>query len=460
MLLPPADNGGAAVGSAEWWRPAAAAHGPVETVLPAEVSEEHAGGGVVAFRALMVFTFVMLIAPQAYVPALRPFRIALVAAVVGIAAGLADRIRRGQPLSVGGREMALATGLLTWAVVTLPLSYWPGGSASFLLDTFFKTVATFWLLGNVVDTLPRLRRVAWGLALMAVPMALAGIKNFRAGVFIGAGDPVKRIGGYEAGLTANPNDLALMLNIILPITVALVAVTRSALVRAALVSIILLEVTGVVVTFSRAGFLTLASIFALYLWRSVRDGHAFRAMAAAALALAVLLVAPGGYLERLATIADIDSDPTGSAQARWGDTVAAAKFVMDHPVFGAGAGMNILALNDVRGVTWTQVHNLYLQYAADLGLPGLALFLLLLRACLRRVRSIRREPVSSPALAELSALAGGIEIALLGFVVAAFFYPVGYHVYFFYPAGLAVAAGVLHETAAAQARPQQLAGLA
>ena len=76
-----------------------------------------------------------------------------------------------------GREMTLAVLLLAWAVVTLPLSYWPGGSASLLMDMYLKTVAIFWLIANAVDTLPRLQRMAWALTLMAVPLSLTGIRN-------------------------------------------------------------------------------------------------------------------------------------------------------------------------------------------------------------------------------------------------------------------------------------------
>jgi O-antigen ligase len=120
--------------------------------------------------------------------------------------------------------------------------------------------------------------------------------------------------------------------------------------------------------------------------------------------------------------------------------VAATRFVLDHPLTGAGLGMNTLALNEVRGPAWTMVHNVYLEYAADLGLPGLALFLCLLLSCLKRARAARRRAQGLP---ELSALGAGIETALLGFAVAAFFYPVAYHFYFYYLAGLAVAAGSL-----------------
>jgi len=44
-----------------------------------------------------------------------------------------------------------------------------------------------------------------------------------------------------------------------------------------------------------------------------------------------------------------------------------------------------------------------------------------------------------PALGDLSIIASGVRIALVAFVVAAFFYPVAYQFYFFCIAGLAVA---------------------
>jgi O-antigen ligase len=81
------------------------------------------------------------------------------------------------------------------------------------------------------------------------------------------------------------------------------------------------------------------------------------------------------------------------------------------------------------------VHNTYLEYAVDLGLPGLTLFVLLLRGCWKSARATRRS-----AAPELGQLAEGIEISLVGFAVAAFFHPAAYEFYFFYIAGLAVAA--------------------
>src|SRR6185503_9722292 len=175
--------------------------------------------------------------------------------------------------------------------------------------------------------------------------------------------------GYQgAPLTANPNDLALMLNLMLPFTLALLATARSALSRAMLVAIALLQMAGVIVTFSRAGFLTLVTVAGVYLWRLARRGRLLLVAGLVAGALAAVAFLPMGYLGRLATIGDMAADTTGSAQTRWSDTLAATRFVVAHPVIGAGVGMNTLALNEVRGATWSPVHDVYLEYAVDLGL--------------------------------------------------------------------------------------------
>lgn len=434
----------------EWWRPAPAVKARREAPVAAAPSAAERPSGALAFRALMAFTIILVLAPQDWLPELRPWRIALLAAVVGVAAHLRDRLLKGRPLMAGGRETALTLGLAAWATVTLPLSYWPGGSASFLLDGYSKTVALFWLLSGVVDTLPRLRHVAWCLTWLTVPLALTGVKNFLSGSFIDVG-PMKRIVGYESGLTKNPNDLALLLALILPLTVALLLASRGRFVQLLLLAIALLQTVAVTLTFSRGGFLTLAAVFIVYLWRTLRRGRIGWAAAALAAALVGASLLPHGYLARLGTIADIDSDPTGSAQVRWGDTLASVRFVLAHPLIGAGMRMNTLALNEIRGETWMEVHNVYLQYAVELGLPGLALFLLLFLACVRKVRDVRRRASSMPGpLSELSRLAEGIEISLLAFAVAAFFYPVGYHFYFYYFAGLAVGAHVVYAKATAQ----------
>jgi hypothetical protein len=89
------------------------------------------------------------------------------------------------------------------------------------------------------------------------------------------------------------------------------------------------------------------------------------------------------------------------------------------------------------------VHNTYLNYGVDLGMPGLILFVSILIASILRVRRVEKLAAQSPDTLELGLLSRGVRIALLGFAAGGFFYPVGYHFYFYYLAGLAVAIGAI-----------------
>src|SRR5690349_6323614 len=399
---------------------------------PAAVAAPH---GAAPFWALMAFTVILLLAPQTFFPALAPLRIALVAAAAAGLAFVFERAARRLPLVELTRETVIVLLLLGWSAATLPLSYWPGGSVAFLVNTYLKTLIVFWLLSHCVDTVPRLQTVAWALSLMALPIAVAGVLHLASGQFVeqGLSAHESRIQGYDAALTQNPNDLALTLNLILPLTIGLFLASRHAGASAALLACITFEVMGVIATFSRGGFLTLGVTFVLYVRAlSTRPGQRRWAALALVLALAALPFLPEGFTERMSTIADIQADESGSAQARLSDTLVALQYIAFHPVAGAGIGMDVLALNEMRGELWKEVHNAYLQYAVDLGIPGLVLLAMLLLGALRCAREAQQAAQPGAASGDdLFHLAEGIRISLVAFAVAALFHPVAYHFYFY-----------------------------
>jgi probable O-glycosylation ligase (exosortase A-associated) len=386
----------------------------------------------------MVFTFVLLLSPQSFLPALAPLHLALLAAGVAMAAHLLERLSRGAAMIGTSAEIRIALALAVWAALTALLSLWPSGSLGYLIDPFLKSLIVFWLLASVVVTSERLRRTAWCLVLMTTPLAFTGVRHLLSGVFVPEGNApgFARIAGYEAPLTANPNDLALTLNLILPLGVALLLTVKRPILRALVLAVVALDVLAVISTFSRGGFLTLATILLAYIVRLRRRFSAVLLLPLMLLLCVPLL--PSGYLDQMGTITRIGSDPTGSAQERWRDLLASGRVIQSRPLTGVGIGMNALALNAERGATWRMVHNVYLQYAVELGLPGLILFLVLLVRCIRKAGAARLIAARMENGGLLFHLAEAVQISLIAFAVAALVHPAGYNFYFYYLAGLAL----------------------
>jgi O-antigen ligase len=419
-----------------WWR-----HPQAEPSLrlPSVPTDDREGRP--AFIAVVIFTFILLLSPQNWFPVLAPLRIAFLAAGgAGFALIWARWKQRRSPLRFTP-PIIISFVLLFWAIVTLPVSVSTGGSVAVLTDQFIKALMILWVLANVATSVSRLRFLAVVLMLCTLPLAVTAVKNFLTGKFVTLGStPVARILGYQASLAENPNDLALLLNVLLPLSIGLFLSARKFSVRIFCLIVLGVNVAGVVLTFSRAGFLGLAAIGMIYFAKLVRRPKPDRTWAFVMLLLAVLALPllPSKYVDRIASIRDVDGDPTGSSQQRLSITVSAIRFVIEHPIIGAGIGMDILVLSHIGEPVGLHVHNAYLQIAVDLGVPGLALFLLMYYGVFRAVHAARQSLAGMPAPGDLFYLADAVEVSLIVFGISVFFLPVAYAFHFYYMGGLAL----------------------
>jgi O-antigen ligase len=359
-----------------WWQPQAIADAGRLRRVPSPRVAAALEGSRAAFYALVAFTFVLLLSPQAWFPVLKLIRIAFLAGGIAMAAHVMERTAHKQPITPLAPEIGIALALILWSMITIPMSYWPGGSIRLLTDQYLKAIAFFWLLATIITTPARLRGIAWTLVLCAIPLAGTGIWHYLSGHVMQTGqDGLVRIVGYmgSSGLTGNPNDLALMLNLIIPLAGALALSSRGAA-RLLATAVALLSVGGVIVTFSRAGFLALTATLFMFLVVLVRRKSGGAAIALFFIALSVPALLPQSYVDRLSTITNMQQDKTGSAQGRYKDLGIALEVVSHSPIIGVGLGQDMIALNQARGLsTWRSVHNVYLQYAVDLGVPGFQL---------------------------------------------------------------------------------------
>jgi putative inorganic carbon (hco3(-)) transporter len=422
----------------EWWKAEAAPADWRAGRTSAESWEPPHSG--VPFWAAIAFTAILLFSPQAYFPTLDSLRPAMILAAIGIGAYLVDRFTYGMPLFMRARELWLIGALAAWAIVTVPFSISPDGSMDALFGQYFKTLAIFWLLSHTAVTMLRLRQTAWSLSIMAVGLALMTVNNYTSGVFVDQGVNNNRVLGNEGALTKNPNDLALMINLLIPLTMALLLSGGRPAVRLTLLGMLALECLTVILTFSRAGFLTLGATFLIYTWKLRHRTERVWMYGILVMALFCLPLLPSSYFERMSTIIHTEADSTGSAGERWTDMTIAVRHILTSPVTGAGAGMNVMAMNEARGGAWRPVHNVFLELTLDLGVPGVLVYIALLVSCLMSTVRVQRRAALAPDMKDLVHLVEGIQISLLGFMLAAMFHPVAYHPYFYYIAALAVAA--------------------
>jgi O-antigen ligase len=112
-------------------------------------------------------------------------------------------------------------------------------------------------------------------------------------------------------------------------------------------------------------------------------------------------------------------------------------YMVDHPVFGVGMSNFQVAEGTISplarrqevgfGVRWGAAHNSFIQVGAELGMPGVLLFLgLIAKAFLSLRRVVRYARRTSPPVRDVSRLAQSLTAALVGFVVGAFFLSLAY----------------------------------
>jgi O-antigen ligase len=408
-----------------------------------------------AFAGLFLFTLLLYIRPNEMFPeVLGTFPLSKIVAVIALLAYLGTKLGRGQRLTIMPLELKMFGAIALLGVLFAPFAVAPQDSVDVLLDQFIKVLIIFVLMINVITTRERLRSIMSLVVICGTIMAALAIKSYLAGEFTViekkyVGVVGLRIIGAVGGIFGNPNDLATSLNMLLPLAVAL-ALISSGMKRAIFFACSAVLAAGVIVTFSRGGFLGLVAMGAVLLWKVGRQNRAVTALAFAVMFGVFVLAMPGGYGGRITSMFQIGEDPTGSSQARRDLLERAASVAIHHPIVGVGMGnFHIYSIHE------QVAHNSYIEIAAELGLAGLAAYLVLILAPLRSLRKIEREtaPPESRGTArdkgidrtrEIYYLSIAVQAALVAYLICSFFGSIEYQWFLYYPVAYAVALRGIH----------------
>jgi len=403
-----------------------------------------------AYNLLLFFIFVLMFRPQDDLRFLDPLHLAEVSGTLAVLSLVGGRMSRGRRIVAPAPELFLVLGLAAWMLVTAPFSVWPGGAVGIFTDLFSKVLVVFALIMNTVTTRDRFEKLVMVIGAGTSYMAFRAVANYLQGINLVEGN---RIAG-AGGLFGNPNDMALNMVAFLPLAIVIALMRRGAVARAIGVIGVPFIALAIVFTKSRGGMIGLVVMVAVFLYkvRRVRPGLA-GAIVLACIASVPML--PESFTSRMSSIVNPEEDPTGSRAARKELLKEAYHTFLEHPAFGIGAGqfMNYSPEARTRYVAWRETHNAPLQVAAELGVPGLVLFVSIIwcgfaaariaartlraRAPAARTRPQRRGPRGEHE--RFTMYAAGFTASLAGWFVAALFASVAYYWTLYLVLGLAVA---------------------
>ncbi len=252
--------------------------------------------------------------PNEWLP-IGTFPLVKIVALASLAGLFVVQLSEGRPLSLMPRELKLLLGLTGLMLVSIAIGLDPAVSFGAFTNDFLKVLLIFVLMINVVNSFKRLRRLIEVTVVCGTLIAFGSLVQFARGQNLSAGF---RASGIVGGMFGNPNDLALALNILLPIAVGLALSRPAVAVKLFYWGCAGLLGLAVLVSYSRAGLLTLAIVGLSLMWRLRRRYPGFLALGVSA-ALVVVLTAPPSFWARAFTVFDSSQDAQAaqSSELRW-----------------------------------------------------------------------------------------------------------------------------------------------
>jgi len=316
------------------------------------------------------------------------------------------------------------------AMATMPIAKDPTTAWDTFNDTFSKAVLMFIVMVNVLRTRRRLMGLMWLSLSVGLLLSYTALDMYMRGELNAEG---YRVAVAVKGLFGNPNDLALHLVTMMPLAVCLGLASRSRVMRWIYFGMAALFVGANTVTFSRGGFLGLVAVSGVLIWKLARKNRLNVSVASIIFGGIFILLAPGNYGLRILSIFGLAADPVGSSDQRR-ELLERSIIVSLRNPWGIGIGNFPIV-----GVRNLVTHNAYTQVSSELGLIGLAAYLIFMISPFRKLGAIERTLFAKDEHDWFYYLAIGLQASIVGYMVSSFFVSVAYNWFIYYLIAYAVA---------------------
>jgi probable O-glycosylation ligase (exosortase A-associated) len=374
-------------------------------------------GHALSFFGLFLFSFFLFFRPYELASLSWLSSSALITAIATIAVFIPTQLSVENQLTIRTKEVNRLLLLLLLTLISVLFALDRSIALKGLIE-YAKVIVMFVVMVNVVRTKGRLKALLLLVLVASIVLSITAFNDYRLGHLNLAG---RRIEGAIGGLFENPNDLALHLVTFLPIVIGLGLGSRNPLGKVVYFCTSLILLAGIVVTFSRGGFLGLVFVVGVLVWKLGKRHRTNVVIATVLLAIAFLVLAPGAYRQRLGTTKD------ESAVARTDELKRSIYLTLRHPLFGVGIGNYRLYSNREQAT-----HNAYTQVASETGLIAAVVYVLFLLAALKRARRVADTADKDSKNRWLFYLSIGLQASMIGYMVTSFFASVAYLWYVYY----------------------------
>ena len=239
-------------------------------------------------------------------------------------------------------------------------------------------VLTYFVVGQNVRSVRQVKELLLVIGMAAVFVLLYGFYQFIFGIDISAmkwvdGDAFPELRKRVFSTWENPNILAGYLDIIICLAFGLFIKAGTKQKRIVLGVLLAAGAACLAMTYARGACLVIAVIFVVY--GMLKD---WRVLAACVGVAVLLLVADPVLYERLTSVFTKVDTSSEMRLAFWESTVA---MIQDHPFLGIGWGAYWMVYPEydfyLQGadIRIVHAHNMYLNYAAEIGVPGMLAFM-------------------------------------------------------------------------------------
>jgi hypothetical protein len=399
-----------------------------------------------AYGALVIFSFLYFARPEDFIPGLGIIPVEKIIGGIAFFA-LFFGIRSRSTLRKWPRELKLLAALLFWQTLCVPFSYYIHGALAKVMDGCVKALIVALLVSLVVDSISQVRRLMFIQASAVAFMTCVSVLLYKGG----------RMGGVLGGVFDNPNELGMNIALNFPLCLMFLMLEKNPIKKFLWFAGILVMARGLMLTYSRSGFLAMvvAVIFSL-LEFGVRNKRYYLLGAAAFCALALLIVGPQSYGDRIRSLVSNDVAVYGDAkEARAELLVKSLVTTARHPLFGVGPGQ----FPSYTG-TWRVTHNTYTELSSECGIPALILFLLIIRECFKNLAKTRTTALYR-ADPDIRMYTSALRVGFASYLVGAAFASTAYDLFPYFMLGYTTALFRLSsekpESATVNASPKEMA---